>query len=98
MGVVYIALLYFIDFKMYIFPYFSISGNEVFYNQWHDKIIVSSEMVVIAYLPVNWIINPAGMTRQLQPIDDSVNIPFKDHLWKRLPLLSYLLKPSVSYI
>lgn len=61
------------------------------------KIIVSSEMAVTAYTSVNSVINP-GMTRQLQPIDVSVNIPLKDHLWKRLSLLGCLLKPFVSYI
>lgn len=47
------------------------------------KIIVSSEMAVTAYTSVNSVINTTGMTRQLQPIDVSVNIPLKDHLWKR---------------
>lgn len=37
MSVVFIVLLYFIDFKMYIFAYFSISENELFYSQWHIK-------------------------------------------------------------
>lgn len=98
-SVVFIVLAYFIDFSDVHFPTFEHFWNkDVFYSQWHLKIIVHFIIIVLAvYMYVNFMVNPAGMTGQLHPIDISVNKPFKDHLWKRLPLLGCLLKP-VSYI
>lgn len=83
---------------MYIFPHFSIFENEVFYSHWHVKIIVSCEIIVTAYTSVKSIMNPAGMTGQLQPIEGSVNIPCRHHLGKRWPFLGCLLTPSVSHV
>lgn len=81
------CLPFFINFKVYISPHFSISEIEMFCNQWQLNIIVGCEIVATVCIYVNSRINPACMTGQLQSIDVLVDMSFKDHLRKRLPLL-----------
>lgn len=80
----FMLMLYFIDSKKHIYLHFNTSETEMCYSSWQLAIAVSQEALVTSgYCLLMENLFSAFTIRQLQPINDSVNISLKDHMRKK---------------